>query len=66
MTTQFFIDWDGDLLARVRNNGSAVPELFDETTRSWYEYPALDPHTTRPIPEGDALKRATLQELHSR
>ena len=55
--TQLFYCWDGSVLARIRNSGAAVPEVFDERRREWANYPDLDDLTdARPITVSDALR----------
>lgn len=57
MSTQFYRGPNRDnYLARVRNDGAAVPEIFFENSRTWNPYPDLDPQTeAREIDATEAL-----------
>lgn len=54
---QFYEQWDGDLLARVRHP-RAVPEIYSERLKSWHNHPGLDTvHKAAAISEQEALER---------
>lgn len=44
------------MLARVRESGRAVPEVYNERAKTWHPYPALDTlHDARPVEDHEAL-----------
>lgn len=56
MATQLFRTRDGDVLARIRSDGAAIPEVFDPRDHSWHQYAELDTwHDARPIDTAEAL-----------